>query len=94
MKWALVVVNLLATIAFFFSGRMAAEAHRAQVMSANAELRAQHVLIDRVNYDASQRLRSVAAAGGRLSTFIAWLGAGACLANAIAIGLLWKEPKR
>jgi hypothetical protein len=92
MKWALVIANVAAAGALIFLGSTAVAAHRTHAYSVYRELQEQHVLVERPDYDVERRLRTIAA-GGTYSSTITWLGAGACLANAVAIGCLWRRQK-
>jgi hypothetical protein len=92
MKRALVIFNLVAAVALIFLGAFVAAAHRTHAYSVYVELKQQNALVERPGYDVEKRLRTIAA-GGTYSYNIAWMGAGICLANALAIGFLWKRPK-
>ena len=73
-------------------GSLVVAAHRTHAYSVYHELQEQRVLVERPDYDIQRRLRTIAA-GGSYSSAIAWLGAGACFANAVAIGFLFKRSK-
>ena len=92
MKWTLIIANVLAAVIFVILGSMAVAAHRAHAHSVYRELQEQRVLAERPDYDVERRLRTVAA-GGSYSSSLAYLGAGACLANAIAIGFWFRRPQ-
>jgi hypothetical protein len=84
-RWTLIITNVLAAIALVALGAMAVSAHRAHAFSTYVELQKQHVLTERPGYDVLKKLTHIAA-GGEYSFYIALLGAGASLGNAIAIG--------
>ena len=90
MKWALVIFNVLAAGALIFLGGFGVAAHRTHAYSVYVELKQQNVLVERPDYDVERRLRTMAS-GGTYSFSIASVGAGICLANALAIGFLWKR---
>jgi hypothetical protein len=92
MKWALIIANILAAVALYILGDMAVAAHRAHAYSVYRELQAQHILVERPDYDVEKRLRTIAA-GGTYSSSIACLGAGVCLVNAVAFGFIWRRQK-
>jgi hypothetical protein len=92
MRWALVILNVAAAVALVFLGGLAVAAHRTHTFSVYRELKTQNVLVERPDYDIERRLRTIAD-GGTYSSSIANLGAAACLANAVAIGLFWRRPK-
>ena len=92
MKWALVILNVIAAVALVFLGGFAVAAHRTHAYSVYVELKQQNVLVERPDYDVEKRLRTIAAAGTYSST-IASVAAGVCIANALAIGFLWKRHK-
>ena len=91
MKWLLIIANLAAAITLYFLGDVAVAAHRTHAYSVYQELKIQHVLAERPDYDVEKRLRTIAD-GGRYSLWIAEIGSGICLANAVAIGILFKKP--
>ncbi len=90
--WTLIISNVVAAFALLFLGTMAVAAHRTHSYSIYRELQEQRVLVERADYDVQQRLRTIAA-GGSYSSMIAWLGAGACLVNAAAIGFCFRRPQ-
>jgi hypothetical protein len=90
MKWTLVIFNVIAAVALVALGGFAVAAHRTSAYSVYRELQEQHVLAERADYDVRKRLQTVAA-GGEYSRIVAWAGAGICVANAVAIGLLWRS---
>ncbi len=92
MKWTWVILNVVAAVALIFVGSMAVAAHRTHAYSVYHELQEQRVLVERPDYDVARSLRGIAA-GGTYASSIAWLGATACLANAVAVGLLRARPK-
>jgi hypothetical protein len=92
MKWALVILNVVGTVALVFLGGLAVAAHRTHAFSVYSELKTQNVLVERPDYDIERRLRTIAG-GGTYSSYIANLGAAACLANAVAIGFFWRKPQ-
>jgi hypothetical protein len=93
MKWLFFVANLIAAITLFFLGIVAVAAHRAHASSVYEELKIQHVLAERPDYDVEKRLRTIAD-GGVYSLWIAEIAAGICLANAVAIGIWFKQMRR
>ena len=92
MKWTFVILNVIASVALVLLGSLAVAAHRTHAYSVYRELQEQRVLVERPDYDVQRRLRTIAA-GGSYSSTIAWLGAGACLANAVAIGFCFRRPQ-
>jgi hypothetical protein len=92
MKLALVILNVVAAVALVFLGNLAVAAHRTHAYSVYRELQEQHVLAERPDYNVEKRLRTIAA-GGTYSSSIAYLGAGACLANAVAFAFLWRRQQ-
>jgi hypothetical protein len=90
VKSTLIISNVIAAAVLVVLGNMAVAAHRTQAYSVYRELQEQHVLVERPDYDVQQRLRTIAAGGSYYST-IAWLGAGACLVNAVAIGFCFRK---
>ena len=92
MKWTLIIANVVAAVALVVLGSMAVAAHRTHAYSVYRELQEQRVLVERPDYDVQRRLRTIAA-GGSYSSTIAWLGAGACLVNAAAIGFCFRRPQ-
>lgn len=91
VKLTLVILNLVAAVALVLLGSFAVAAHRTHAYSVYRELKTQNVLVERSDYDVERRLRTIAA-GGTYSSTIGWIGAGVCLANAVAIGFLWRRP--
>jgi ABC-type Fe3+ transport system permease subunit len=92
MKRILIAINILATIALIYLGGMALSAHRTQAYSVYRELQMQHVLSERPDYDIRQRLRTIAD-GGIYSLWLAYLGAGVCMVNAVLIGWSLKNAR-
>jgi hypothetical protein len=92
MKWLLIGSNVAASVALYFLGNAAVAAHRAHAYAVYKELQSQHVLIERPDYDVEKRLRTIAD-GGRYSVWIAEIGGGLCLVNAVALAVLFKKPK-
>jgi len=93
MRWVLISVNMLMALAFFFLGSAGVAAHRSHAYSVYRELQDQHVLVERADYDVEARLENIAAGGG-YSLFLSRLAAGACAANAIAIAIFFRKPRR
>jgi hypothetical protein len=91
MKRFLVVANLIAAITLYFLGNLAVAAHHTHAYSVYQELKIQHVLAERPDYDVEKRLRTIAD-GGMYSLWIAEIACGICLANAVAIGIWFKKP--
>jgi hypothetical protein len=92
VKWTLIIANLVAAVALLLLGSMAVSAHRTHAFSVYRELQLQHVLAERPDYDVQQRLRTIAA-GGSYSLWLAYIGATACLANALIFGVCLKNSK-
>ena len=92
VKLTLVILNLIAAVALVFLGSLAVAAHRTHAYSVYVELKQQNVLVERPDYNIEKRLRTIAA-GGAYSSTIASIGAGICLANALAFGFLWRSQK-
>jgi hypothetical protein len=91
MKWSLIIANLAAAVALYFLGDVAVAAHRTHAYSVYHELQTQHVLNERPDYDVEKRLRTIAD-GGLYSLWIAEIGSGICVANAVAIWILLRKP--
>jgi hypothetical protein len=90
MKWFLILANLTAAIALFFLGNVAMAANRMLASSIYQQLKMQHVLAERPDYDVEKKLRAIAD-GGMSSLWIAEIACGICLANAVAIGIWFKK---
>jgi hypothetical protein len=90
MKWVLVIFNVAAAGTLILLSSFAVAAHQTHAYSVYKELQAQHVLVERSDYDVEKRLRTIAA-GGTYSSSIASVAAGVCLVNAIMIGFLWRR---
>jgi hypothetical protein len=90
MKRFLIIANVAAAAALYFLGNVAVAAHRTHAYSVYQELKMQHVLAERPDYDVEKRLRTIAD-GGMYSLWIAEIGSGICLVNAILIGVLFRE---
>jgi ABC-type spermidine/putrescine transport system permease subunit I len=90
MKWVIVIFNVVAAGMLILLGSFAVVAHQTHAYSVYKELQAQHVLVERPDYDVEKRLRTIAA-GGTYSSSIASVAAGVCLVNAIMIGFLWRR---
>jgi hypothetical protein len=93
MKWLLIIANLAAALGLFLLGNLAVAAHRTHAFSVYEELKIQHVLVERSDYDVEQRLRTIAD-GGAYSLWIAEIGSVICLGNAISVGIFFKKPAR
>ncbi|MDB6123447.1 MAG: hypothetical protein JWQ71_2440 [Pedosphaera sp.] len=92
MKWVIIIANLAAAGALYFLGNMAGSAHRAHAYSVYKELQSQHVLSERPDYDVEKRLRTIAN-GGMYSLWVAKIGSGICIANAVVIGFLLRKSR-
>ena len=92
MKIALIIVNVLAAVALYILGDFAIAAHRTHALSVYYELKSQHVLAERPDYDIEKRLTTIADGGGYY-LILSRLGVTVCLVNAAAIGFLWRKPK-
>ena len=92
MKWVIVILNVVAAVGLLFAGGFAVGAHRTHAYSVYRELQEQRVLAERPDYDVERRLRTIAG-GGTYSSTIASIGAGICILNAVAVGLLWRRPR-
>jgi hypothetical protein len=92
MRWLLIIANFAAATTLYFLGNVAVAAHRTHAYSVYQELKIQHVLAERPDYDVEKRLRTIAD-GGMYSLWIAEIGSGICLANAFAIGIWFKKRK-
>ena len=85
MRWTILILNLLAAMAFIFVASMLTAAHRTHAYSTYRELVANRALVDKPTYtngeplDVEARIRRVGAA--RSLSFLGYLGAGACLLN-------------
>ena len=93
MKLTLVIGNLVAPVLLFFLGCFAVAAHRTHGYSVYKELQANHVLVERGNYDVAHRIETVAD-GGKYSLWIAEIGSAFFVMNAAAVAFLFKETKK
>ena len=86
MRWTMLILNILAAVAFMFLAGFATAAHRTHAYSTYRELEINHALVEKPTYtdgkplDVEARLRSIAAGGGYYSV-LAYCAAGACLLN-------------
>ena len=86
MRWTMLILNILAAVAFLFLAGFATAAHRTHAYSTYRELEINHALVTKPTYtdgkplDVEARLRGIAAGGGYYSV-LAYCGAGACLLN-------------
>jgi hypothetical protein len=92
MKQALVVLNLLAAVLLLLLGPVPLKARRAQTYETYREFQQQKVLIERSDYDVEQKLRALAGDNSWAVTGFR-LASAACLANAIALGLLLRKQR-
>jgi hypothetical protein len=92
MKWALITANVLAAAALIFLGYWAVSWHHMTGYSVYRELQERGVLRERADYSVEERVRTVGG-GGANYFMLSLLGAGACLVNAIAIGIWFPKPK-
>jgi homoserine acetyltransferase len=96
MRW-LLIVNLLAAVAFIFAAFMFAAANRTHAYSSYRELVLNKALVDKPTYtngeplDVEARLRGLAAAGSL--SFLGYLGAVACVLNGLVF-FLSRRPHR
>ena len=85
MRWTILILNLLAAVAFVFVASMFAAAHRTHAYSTYRELVANRALVDKPTYtngeplDVEARIRGVGPA--RSLSFLGYLGAAACVLN-------------
>ena len=93
----MLVLNLLAAVAFIFVASMLNAVNRTHAYSAYRELLANRVLVDKPTYtngeplDVEARIRSVGP--GRSLSFLGYMGAGACLLNGFVFFVSHK-PRR
>jgi hypothetical protein len=86
MRWTMLILNILAAVAFLVLAGFATAAHRTHAYSTYRELEINHALVTKPTYpdgkplDVEARLRGIAAGGGYYSV-LAYCGAGACLIN-------------
>jgi hypothetical protein len=92
VKITLIIANVVAAVALYFLGHFAVAAHRAHAFSVYEELKSQHVLAERPDYDVEKRLATIANGGGYYLD-LSRIGITVCLANAAAIGFLCRRPK-
>ena len=82
----MLILNILAAVAFMFLAGFATATHRTHAYSTYRELEINHALVEKPTYtdgkpmDVEARLRGIAAGGGYYSV-LAYCGAGACLLN-------------
>jgi hypothetical protein len=91
MKWVFVVANVIAAVGFVILGDMAMAAHRMHAYSTYRELVVQGVLVERPDYNVAQHLQAIAA-GGSYPQSLGWIGAAACLVNAVIIACSNLKP--
>ncbi|SRR6266496_3927507 len=88
MRWAMLMLNILAALTFVILAAVATAAHRTHAFSTCRELEINHALVEKPIYtngqplDVEARLRSIG--GGGYYSFLGYLGAGACLLNGFA----------
>jgi hypothetical protein len=88
MRWTMLILNVLAAVAFVFLAAAATHAHRTHAYSMYREFEINHALVENPTYtngqplDVEARMRSIAAGGGYYS-FLGYLAAGACLLNGL-----------
>jgi len=92
VKITLIIANVLAAVALYILGDFAVASHRTHALSVYEELKSQHVLAERPDYDIEKRLTTIADSGGYY-LILSRLGVTVCVANAAAIGFLWKRPR-
>jgi hypothetical protein len=92
VKLTLIIANVVVAIALYILGGMAVAAHRAHTLSVYEELKSQHVLVERPDYEVKKRLVTIADAGGYY-LILSRLGVAVCLVNAAAIGFIGRRPK-
>ena len=87
MRWAMLILNILAGIAFLILAGLATAAHRTHAYSTYRELEVNHALVEKPKYtdgqplDVEARLRSIG--GGGYYSFLGYLGAGVCFLNGL-----------
>jgi hypothetical protein len=89
----IIIANVVAAVVLVLLGYLAVAAHHAHAFSVYEELKGQRVLVERPDYNVERRLRTIAG-GGTNALIIAWLAAVACLANAVAVAVLWPRSRR
>jgi calcineurin-like phosphoesterase family protein len=92
VKIALIIANVFAAVTLYILGDFAVAAHRTHALSVYEELKSRQVLVERPDYDIEKRLTTIADSGGYF-LILSRLGFTVCLANAAAIGFLWKRQK-
>ena len=92
VKITLIIANLLAAVALYILGDFAVAAHRTHALSVYEELKSQHVLAERADYDIEKRLTTIADSGGYY-LILSRVGVVVCLANAAAIGFVCRKQK-
>ena len=86
MRWTILILNILAALAFVFLAGAATAAHRTHAYSMYRELEIHHAIVEKPKYtsgeplDVEARLRAIGG-GGRYYSLLGYLGAGACLLN-------------
>jgi hypothetical protein len=97
MRWTMLILNLLAAVAFGFAGWEFAAADRLHAYSIYRELVAHKALVDKPTYtngeplDVEARIRSVAAPGSL--SFLGYSGASACVLNGIVFFFSWRPHR-
>jgi hypothetical protein len=90
MRWALIILNVVAAIGLVVMERIATAAHRTHVNSTFGELEQEGVLLRRPQDGVARRMATIA--GGGAHPLVAWCGAAACLANAAALAAMQTKP--
>ena len=86
-RWSVLILNILAAVAFIFLSGLAIVAHRTHAYSTYKELEINHVLVEKPNYtdgkpmDVQERMGGIAT-GGYYSIF-GYGGAAVCLLNGL-----------
>ena len=86
MRWFILVLNILAAVAFLVLASVAVAVHRTHALSTYVELEQNHALVARPTYangqpmDVAARLRMIGGGGVYYSLF-GYLAGGACLLN-------------
>ncbi|MEK7413987.1 MAG: hypothetical protein AAB263_11790 [Planctomycetota bacterium] len=88
MRWTMLILNILAAVAFLLLSSLATAAQHAHAYSTFRELEMNHVLVEKPTYtdgeplNVEARLRTIGA-GGDYYSVLGYLGAGACLLNGV-----------
>ena len=92
IKWVLISLNVISALVMIFFCHLDVKIHRFDADLTYRVFKAAGVLNEQPGFDIRQQLGEIGK-GGKGALRLAWIGAIACLINAVAIGFLCKEPE-